>query len=356
MKSFKFRYFNYFLIFTLAIWPINHLMACTGILLKTANQEPVYARTLEFGIDLQSQILFMPRNYVMTAATDRAGVSGLQWTTKYATIGANAFGLESYVDGVNEEGLAGGLFYFPGFAGYQKVKDADYANSLPMWQLLTWILTNFKNVAEVKEALPQVFVTDVILPQFQDSVPAHLIIHDLAGKSLVIEYVQGKLQLYDNKLGVFTNSPEFSWHLTNLRNYLNLSPMNVQSKELLGLDLKQLSQGSGLHGLPGDFTSPSRFVRATQFMANSPTPKTTLEAVYQVFHILNNFDIPKGSVVDSQGHFEFTTWTSAIDLKNQIFYFRPYANFQLQKFELNKMNFSSPVSKQLSPEVVDQII
>ena len=31
------------------------------------------------------------------------------------------------------------------------------------------------------------------------------------------------LDVWDNPVGVLTNSPDFNWHLTNLRNYMNAS-------------------------------------------------------------------------------------------------------------------------------------
>lgn len=107
------------------------------------------------------------------------------------------------------------------------------------------------------------------------------------------------------------------------------------------MQLAQLGQGSGMVGLPGDFTPPSRFVRAFAYSKAAPQATTEIENVKQAFHILNNFDIPKGSTVDKDGHSESTQWTSAIDLHNKIFYFRPYENFQLQKIELMNMNLNA---------------
>jgi len=40
-------------------------------------------------------------------------------------------------------------------------------------------------------------------------------------------------------------------------------------------------------GLPGDFTPPSRFVRAVAFSTSVLPSKTGEEAVLQAFHILN---------------------------------------------------------------------
>ena len=48
-------------------------------------------------------------------------------------------------------------------------------------------------------------------------------------------------------------------------------------------------------GLPGDFTPPSRVLRAVAFSRSMPMEETGRDTVLQAFHILNNFDIPKGA-------------------------------------------------------------
>ncbi len=337
----------------------TNIFACTGILLKTTNNSCIYARTLEFGLDLKSKILFVPKNYNLVAISPDQKPQGLKWTSKYPVLGINAFDSENFVDGVNSAGLAGGLFYFPDFAQYQDVTVENYSKSIPMWSLLTWILTSFKTTEEVKKELKKIYVSKTEFPGMGENPPAHLIVHDSYGKSIVIEYINGKLNIHDNPLGVITNSPGFDWHMTNLRNYINLSPINSKSKVLGGVTISQLGQGSGMLGLPGDFTPPSRFVRAVYFSQSAPKLKTELDAVYHAFRILNNFDIPLGSVIDKSGTSttsEFTLWTSAIDMRNKIVYYRPHANFQLQKAELNKLNLSSKKSVTISMDMQDNII
>ena len=68
--------------------------------------------------------------------------------------------------------------------------------------------------------------------------------------------------MYDNPLGVMTNSPEFNWHLQNLRQYIGLKSQPFAPTEWGDVPLSAFGQGSGTMGLPGDFTPPSRFVRA----------------------------------------------------------------------------------------------
>ena len=89
---------------------------------------------------------------------------------------------------------------------------------------------------------------------------------------------------------------------------------------------------------------PSRFVRAVAFSQSVFQPKTEQDAVLQVFKILNNFDIPKGSARDGEkdanGNIQadYTLWTGASDLKAKRYFFRTYDNSQIRSVDLMNMN------------------
>ena len=119
----------------------------------------------------------------------------------------------------------------------------------------------------------------------------------------------------------------------------NISLTDVTSAKLGPLTLQAFGTGAGLHGLPGDFTPPSRFVRAAIF-AQAATPNATADdAVLAAFHILNQFDIPKGSVkgsvVNSESD-EITEWTSVADLKNLRWYFRTFEDQSIHMVDLKE--------------------
>lgn len=97
----------------------------------------------------------------------------------------------------------------------------------------------------------------------------HYTFFDDAGNSVVLEPVnQGAFKIYESIGVMMTNSPEYPWHLDNLRNYVQLTNHNLGQQQLnFQLDIKQIESGSGLLGLPGDYTAPSRFVRST-FLSN----------------------------------------------------------------------------------------
>ena len=97
-----------------------------------------------------------------------------------------------------------------------------------------------------------------------------------------------------------SNSPTFDWHMTNLSNYVTMTDKNVAKIDLAGKEIKGLGQGSGMLGLPGDFTPPSRFVRAVAFSKSALPVEKAEDGVLQAFHILNQFDIPKGAARGSR--------------------------------------------------------
>ncbi len=266
---------------------------------------------------------------------------------KYASVGANGVGLPVILDGLNEKGLAVGLFYFPTSAGYMPYSASDAGKTLAPWELGSWMLENFASVDEVKANIGKVVVPSVVLKEWGFAPEMHYVAQDSSGKSIVVEYTGGKLNVYDCPLGVITNSPAFDWQMTNLRNYVNFSFTNVPPVKLGTVVLQPFGQGTGMLGIPGDFTPPSRFVRAVAFSQGVLPSATGSDAVLEAFHILNNFDIPKGAArereKDAHGNIQadYTLWTTANDLKAKRFYFRTYDNSQIRMVDLTKMNLDA---------------
>jgi choloylglycine hydrolase len=318
---------------TLAIAPMM-TNACTSMVLAGTDGGRVYGRTMEFGIPLYSAILKMPRGYaIQGVGIDGVSGSGKNWKTKYAVVGANAFGLPIYVDGMNEAGLAGGLLNAPNTAQYQSPTKEQSANSIASQQLLLYVLSNFATVDEVKAALPKMFVNSSPMKEWGGVAKSRMTLHDAKGKSLVVEYLGGKLVMTDNVIGTMTNDPAFSWHLQNIGNYVNLSgtdkaPLTVQGQKFLAA-----SSGNGMHGLPGSFLSPDRFIRVSQFALNTPAATTDVQE-QRAWHIMNNFDIPFGAIhLDSSSGYgggvnsnEYTEWVVIANLKNKTYRIRSFEN------------------------------
>jgi choloylglycine hydrolase len=335
--------------------------ACTGIRLVAKDGGVVAARTLEFGLDLHSNVLVVPAGTALTGTLPDGG-KGISYTTKYGFLGANAEGMNVILDGLNDHGLYVGLFYFPDYASYPDATKDNAAHAMAPYEYANWLLGNFATIDEVKANFNKVALVPVALDAMKQVPPVHFVVFDRSGKSAVIEPLDKTLKIFDNPLGVVTNSPNFEWHMTNLRNYVNLTATNVPPLGLGGITLAQFGQGSGLRGLPGDFTPPSRFVRAVAFSQSAIPSDTAEQAVLQAFHILNNFDIPYGAVRDTQGgqmHAEYTTWTSASDLKNLRWYFRTYGDQSIHSVDLTKTLAAAQgkikLIKMDSPQPIDDV-
>lgn len=311
--------------------------ACTGIRLIAADGSVVPGRTLEFGFDLQSDVIVIPKGTAIAGSTPD-GAPGLRYTTKYGMAGANAVGLPDIIDGINDQGLYVGLFYFPGYASYPAQTPENTARGMAPFEYGNWLLGNFASIEEVRANFDKAALLPVVLDAIKIAPPVHFVIHDRSGKSIVIEPVEGGLRLHENPLGVVTNSPTFDWHMTNLKNYVNLSVTNVPPIASSGVEIAQFGEGSGLRGLPGDYTPPSRFVRAAVFSQAAPQSATGREAVLQAFHILNAFDIPLGSVREKAGGdtMDYTLWTSVADLTALKWHFRTFGDQSIRSVDLTE--------------------
>ena len=316
--------------------------ACTGCQITTKDNAVINGRTVEFGVFLDTSIVVVPRGYKFTGSTTLG--EGKKWTSKYASVGMILVDNEVIVDGMNEKGLATASFYFPGYAKYSVTTKENQKISMSSSDFTQWILSRFETVDEVRKAIEnnEAAISPVLTPGFPPEVqPFHFIVYDRTGKSIVIEPLDGKLKIYDNPIGVITNSPTFDWHMTNLRNYVNLLAHTPDEVKLFGATIKPLGQGAGMLGLPGDFTPPSRFVRAAAFAASTIPDKTAEEGVMQVFHILNNFDIPVGAartIEDGKIFSDYTMLTLVRDTKNLRFYYKTYDDQRIKMVDMKKFD------------------
>jgi choloylglycine hydrolase len=321
--------------------------ACTGMRLTAKDGTSVHGRTLEFATKVDLTLAVIPRHYRFVGTT--AEGKGITYVSKYAAVGAMAFDIPALMDGLNEKGLAVGTFYFPTFAGYSNLTKDNQNRALSPIEFPNWILSQFETVEEVKKALSQIVIVPIVSTKWGNtSPPFHYIVYDKKGGCLVIEPLDGKLVATDNPLGVFTNSPSFGWHMINLRNYIHLDPFNAPSAKILDVTLPPLGSGSGLLGLPGDFTPPSRFVRAAFFSSMADNPPNAEEAVFELFHLLNPFDIPLGSVRDQKDNHTYndqTQVTTVRDPEALNYYFKTYEDQTIKKVNLKKFDFNAKTIK-----------
>ena len=344
--------FSVLAVMTMALTPWQQADACTGIRLVAEDGSPVFGRTMEFGADmLHFNLIVVPRRTPFRGVTD-TGENGMKWNAKYGFVAAIPYDIMGVVEGVNEKGLQAGEFFFQPFkrAKYMAPDPAQYKDTLASWQLLTWVLSQAATVEDVRRLLPNVRVVDAVpipkKPGWDFKPKIHYAINDANGASIVVEYLDGELRIFDNPLGTITNPPDFPWHQQNLKQFTNLpvdvvAPMKRSEAEAgpTGLDIGTKAC------LPGEITSPNRFVRAAVFSLYALPMKDSKEGVQRVLNILNNFDIPLGYKqyrhADGKVYPQYTQWTSVTDMKNRRLYFRTYSNPRLKVLDLNDFNLDA---------------
>lgn len=314
--------------------------ACTGITLKSKDGMTVAARTIEWAESVMNNLyVVVPRNQELQSLTP-SGMDGVRFKSKYGFVGLAVEQKEFMVEGVNEKGLSAGLFYFPNYGKYQPFDPMEKDKSLADFQVVSYVLAKCSSINDVKRELEKVRVINID-PR---SSTVHWRFTEPSGRQVVLEIVNEVMHFYENPLGVLTNSPGIEWHWTNLNNYINLQPGNAPEHSFGPLAMKSFGHGSGMLGLPGDFTPPSRFVRAAFFQLTAPQQPNAEGCVFQAFHLLNNFDIPAGTELPmgkaSVDLPSATQFTVATDTGNRMIYYRTMYNSTIRCIDLKAIDFS----------------
>lgn len=317
--------------------------ACTDVRISALDGSIIIARTMEFAVDLKSNLRTQPREHAFKPTLPN-GKLGLAWTSKYGYLYLDGLNVDMASEGMNEQGLAFEALYLPNFAQYQEPVAGQEAKTLSYFHIGDWALSQFSTVAEIVAELPNIILIAEPLKETGNQVlPLHFSFHDAGGNSIVVEYIGGKLHIHDNKIGVMTNAPSFDWHVTNLNNYVNLRPTNPKPIKTKDMTFIATGQGSGMLGLPGDISPPSRFVKMAVFKVVVLPPKDAQAAVNLAQHMVNNVDIPLGLArepADANNYSnEYTQWTVFKDLRNKVFYYHTYANLNLRKIDMQKIDF-----------------
>ncbi|MBM7644515.1 choloylglycine hydrolase [Scopulibacillus daqui] len=309
---------------------------CTSLTLETKDGHHLLARTMDFAQDFNQEIIITPRRYKWKNITNetiaaRQAVVGL---------GVNLQDKAMLADGVNEAGLTCATLYLAGFAAYNKTLEDNKTNLAP-YDFVLWSLTQFDSVQSVKEAINEISFFDAPMPLLELTPPLHWILSDKSGECIVIEPTVEGVKLYDNPVGVMTNSPEFDWHLQNLRQYMGLRPQQLEPAQWGSLELSAFGQGAGTMGLPGDYTPPSRFVRAAYLRQHITNIESEIDGVTAAFHILSNCNVPKGAVINSEGAENYTIYTSTMCMETGTYYYHTYDCHQISAVHLFNENLDT---------------
>lgn len=313
--------------------------ACTGISLESADRSQIVARTIEWGASvLKTDVVLVPRNH--SVQTQAAEGPGLHYQTRYGFVGLSIESENFIVEGLNEKGLSAGLFFFPKYGRYPTYDKAQSAKTIGDMQFVAYVLGQFDSVKSAREGIANLRIAETI----KGAGTVHFRIADTTGEQIAVEIIDGKMQIVDNPLGVLTNSPDLRWHLTNLNQYMNWQTGAVADRTLGPLKLSQFGMGTGLHGIPGDSSPASRFVRAAIMQESAPNLASAKDAVLYSFSILNTFDIPIGLEMNEEHNesplISATQWTSSTDMTHRRIYYRSALNAQIRMIDLTDIDFN----------------
>lgn len=328
-----FRFDNFF-------GKVSTLMCTNFALYSTGANTPyrITARTMDFAADLMTQLKVIPRGKSFPELVLTPLTNPVKWTNQYGYVGMECGpeGVKQITDGLNEVGVSVGLLWLADsqYPTSESAKNPTIYNVC----LGDWILGNFASVADLKSALQNVTVINI-----KERVPVRFVLHyvvsDNTGANLVIEFTNGQMQTYEPANGVMTNAPPYPYHLDNLSNYVNLSLTN-NAQVWWGQEIN----GSGCLGMPGDYTAPSRFIKATMLQQSTQnyTPENQEQAIGLALRILQNFATPKGSVVEvNGGKLDYTQWGVVRDHKNLVYHFFTQFNNNTFAIDLSKINFQT---------------
>jgi choloylglycine hydrolase len=272
-------------------------------------------------------------------------------------IGQALDGITGFFDGVNEEGFAAAALYFAGYAQYNKQFTHLSNQQIASFDFLHYILGRCASIQDLRMVLSNISIVGMPDPVTQTIAPLHWIAVDRTGKCVVVEQTRSGLKLFDNPIGVMANSPDLPWHMTNLRNYMEVSPNQNEEVSWGNIRLGPFGQAGGTTSLPGGYTSPERFVRTSYLKTHVPTPKNANEAIISCFHIMESVSIPRGAVISARNTYDYTKYTAFIDTNKCEYYFKTYDNMQIVKAELfdkhRKIDKISSLGKLARPMILE---
>ncbi len=305
---------------------------CTAISLLTNNH--YFGRNLDLEQSYLETVTITPRNYP------------LQFRHKetihnhFAMIGMayvpNRYPL--YYEATNEKGLSIAGLNFPGNADYKPY--AHDKDNITPFEFIPWILSQCSNTSEAKILLNQINLLNENYSSQLPLSPLHWMISDRE-TSLTVESVKDGLKIYENTVGILTNNPTFDMQLFHLNNYMNLSNQEPENHFSRELDLTKYSRGLGALGMPGDWSSQSRFVRAAFTKMNSSCESTEESSVSQFFHILGSVEHPRGCVKIAENLYEITIYSCCCNTDKGIYYYKTYGNNQITAIDMYRENLDS---------------
>lgn len=300
---------------------------CTAMTLQSESNDLFLGRTMDFSYDIEPQFYIIPHFHIWNNCLNNYQIKN---SYKFICLGQEMDGVFGLFDGVNEMGFAAAALFNDGYAQYDIHAAHMDAEPIPSIDFLHYILGNCAAVKDLSTLLRDITIVGITDPVTNTIAPLHWIAADRSGACVVIEPTNAGAQIINNSIGVMSNSPDFHWHMTNLRNYMETSPIQTKEAQWGNVKLNPFGQAGGTTVLPGGFTSPERFVRTSYLKTHLIKPKNSKEAVSAGFYILGNISIPKGAVITAENSYDYTRYTAFINTSTCEYFYKEYGDVQIK--------------------------
>lgn len=349
----------------LAFASCEQVQACSDVFINKGGYH-IEARTLDFLVNIafedRAGFIGADNQTDVVIDADKIPTDKLaSWKNKYGYLGRAAFKGSKIIDGMNTEGLSVAILYLPG-SKFPSYDAKDPKKVLAIYDVAPFLLGQAGSVAEAVHLLrSHQLVQSAVQSEnglFIKDIPIHYVMRDKTGESAVVEFVDGKVKIYEKAGDILTNAPTFDWQLKNASHYDSLvatapGPNEAFSKSVYNYqEIYETTSHKGeanLLGMVGDYTPPSRFARARVLLNNFPVPTSRPVALSQASAANDSLSVPalKGQAP--------TLWSTIKDLDEGIFYVKNIAFFQGDHslyafpitggytfFDLKAINFTVP--------------
>lgn len=277
-----------------------------------------FGRTMDVSRPFDGGVITVPRNFPLKETF------GCPLTEHYAITGMAAVvdGYPLFADGFNEAGLCMAALSFPKSAVYVQDPQKD-KTVITSFELIPHILGLCESVREARALLRSITVSDVSFRADIPSTPLHWLIAD-ESEALAVESVAEGLMLYEAESGILTNEPPYPFHKANAELYFRLSRSDGEESPV--------THGLGALGLPGDWSSPSRFIRG-DFLLRScrlSEERGEEERVAHAFELLSAIAPPRGAVMTYEGKAHHTHYTCCMNPQSGIYYLRKHGKLSVE--------------------------
>lgn len=288
--------------------------ACSRVVYHGADSIIAVGRSLDWRTPIPTNLWVYPRGLVKKSHNLPGA---FEWEARYGSVYAVGYDT-GITEGINEKGLTAASLFCKG-AVYATPATAEGKRPMSLAVFIAWILdqnaTTDEAVAMIRDSGFTISASDFD----NGTVPAlHFAITDPSGKTAILEFVDGKLNIYEGTdLDVLTNDPV----------YPSMEAINTYWEGI-----------GGTHSLPGTVKSPDRFVRASFFNKNVRRATSSDKAVDIVRSIIMNVSVPEDYAVEGEPNLSSTQWRSVADLNRRRYYFDLVGNLGVFYIDLSALD------------------